>query len=136
MQRRTVQDDLSDVGAAIAWADDLARKAGIPEQARLDLQVCLEEALANLIIHGRASGAGKNVAIEIDATAERIEARVFDTCVPFDAARAPLPSRDAHGIGGNGLKLLRAFATRLAYESDGDRNILTIVLDAAIDARA
>jgi serine phosphatase RsbU (regulator of sigma subunit)/anti-sigma regulatory factor (Ser/Thr protein kinase) len=127
MRRRRVENDLKEVGPAVLWADDLASKAGIGEDTRYGMQVCLEEALTNLIVHGHAPGGPKAIAVSFRANGDDAWLSVSDDCAPFDVARAAaaLPDRPPAGrIGGNGLRLLRNFASVLTYRSVGGRNTL------------
>ena len=55
MERREVQEDLADVDRVVAWADALAAARGLDDHVRYAIQVCLEEGLANLIVHGRTA---------------------------------------------------------------------------------
>jgi anti-sigma regulatory factor (Ser/Thr protein kinase) len=62
---------------------------------------------------------------------------VGDRCRPFDAARAAVPEAPAPGRlfeGGQGLRLLHAFASELGYESEGGENRLTMVFRPASSA--
>jgi anti-sigma regulatory factor (Ser/Thr protein kinase) len=130
MCRRAVRDDLADVGPAIEWAGRLA--AALDPDVRFAVEVCLEEGLANLILHGRAPKGEKDIVLAFtgDALGARIE--ISDRCAPFDVAQAA-PVADADDPlreGGRGLMLLRAFASELSYETQGGRNRLTLTFRA------
>lgn len=127
MARCSVDNDLKAVGPAVLWADDLAAAAGIADDARYAIQVCLEEALSNLILHATAPDGRKR--ITVDFVSEGGEARliVCDSCVPFNVvgAVASLPAHHPRDqIGGNGLRLIRDFATAVSYRSSDGQNTL------------
>jgi len=122
MYRRTVAEDLADVGAAIAWADGLAAEHGLSDDVRYAIQLCLEEALANLIQHGKPSAESKDLAIAIGIDAPNASVTVGDACVPFDPTR-PRPHENAE-IGGRGLLLMQSFARGITYRRAGARNEL------------
>ncbi|MDX2274996.1 MAG: ATP-binding protein [Hyphomonadaceae bacterium] len=127
MRRRSVANDLAEVGKAVAWADAIALEAGVSDRVRQDLQVCLEEALANLIMHGRADG-DKAIAFKVRANPAGVELRIFDRCAPFDVTKAELRQLEAGRSGGAGLRLLRGLASELRYGSLWGRNKLTVIL--------
>ncbi len=129
MHRRPVRDDLSDVSDAMGWADAIAAEAGLGERVRHDLQVCLEEALSNLVIHAHAAGE-KDIALELLADGGNALVQISDRCAPFDVATAPLPRPDAARTGGAGLRLLRTFAGALHYAREDDRNVLRLTVHA------
>jgi anti-sigma regulatory factor (Ser/Thr protein kinase) len=135
--RRAVDDDLRAIGGAVAWARDLAAKAGVPADVVYAMEVGLEEALANLILHGRTDGGPKAITLGFHARAGDAVAVISDCCRPFDAATAAVPAaptREDMVEGGQGLRLLRAFAAEVVYESDGDGNHLTLVFRPASPA--
>jgi anti-sigma regulatory factor (Ser/Thr protein kinase) len=117
------------VGSAIEWADDITVRAGAPERVRQDFQVCLEEALANLIMHGKAA-AEKEIGLTLIANESGVEAYISDRCVPFDVTTAHIPKADAARTGGVGMRLLRTFASELSYESGATGNMLRLTLRA------
>jgi anti-sigma regulatory factor (Ser/Thr protein kinase) len=124
-----VADDLSDVRSATAWVTQRVTEAGIAEDVRFNIELCVEEALANLIEHGRAADDGKNIAIGVTVDPDGATIVVTDRCVPFDSKTAPSPARpsasDMHE-GGQGLRLMRAFASELTYRSSDGGNELTM----------
>ncbi len=129
MQRRPVADDLSDVRGATAWVSREVAQAGLAEDVLFNIEVCVEEALANLIEHGRTIHGDKDIAICFDSDPQGATILVTDRCIPFDAAEAPSPrppsAQDMHA-GGQGLRLMRAFASELTYRTTEGRNELTM----------
>jgi serine/threonine-protein kinase RsbW len=127
MRLRAVADDLSDVSGATAWVARQLAEANLAEDARYNIEVCVEEALANLIEHARPLGNDKDIAVCVDAGRDGATVVVTDRCVPFDSTRAPPPPPpDAGHVGGRGLRLMRAFSSELAYRTADGRNELTM----------
>ena len=122
---RAVSNDLSDVGHAIEWAGDLVSGAGLSADVRFNIEVCLEEALANLILHGEATDGRKDIALAVSADETGASIVITDRCAPFDVEHE-IPSHDDLQEGGRGLRLLRAFASELSYASKDDGNALTL----------
>ena len=122
MYKRAVAEDLSDVGAAIAWADGLAAEHGLSDDVRYAIQLCLEESLANLIQHGKLSADAKDIAVVVSFDAPNVSVIVSDACVPFDPTKTQ-PHENPE-IGGRGLLLMQSFARDIAYRHVGARNEL------------
>jgi serine phosphatase RsbU (regulator of sigma subunit)/anti-sigma regulatory factor (Ser/Thr protein kinase) len=125
-----VADDIRAVSAAADWVDARIGDAGLSGERWHDLHVCLEEALANLILHAKASGDGKDLRIEVASALGVVTLVVRDRCVPFDltsnsAFDPAAQPRDR--IGGQGVRLLRALASALHYQSAPDGNELTML---------
>lgn len=128
MKRRAVRDDLSEVSPAVAWVEAEAAAAGLSADVRNALQVCVEEALVNLILHGRAQGE-KDIAVGVMAGAAGATVAISDRCAPFDVSREAAPAGPTAADmreGGMGLRLIRSFASELSYASAGGRNTLTM----------
>ena len=90
------------------------------------LQLCLEEAVANVIMYGATDGEFK-IAIELERLGGTLVARIEDNGLSFDPTQVPLPStlKDAK-IGDLGIHLVRSFASRMDYERQYGRNRLTL----------
>jgi anti-sigma regulatory factor (Ser/Thr protein kinase) len=127
MRRRAVADDLSDVSGATAWVAGQLAEANLAEDVRYNIEVCVEEALANLVEHARPAGDSKDIAVCVDADRDGATIVVTDRCVAFDSTRAPPPPElGTNQVGGRGLRLLRALSSDLAYHTHDGGNELTM----------
>jgi serine/threonine-protein kinase RsbW len=128
MDRREVVEDLTSVDPLVAWADALAEARGLDDHVRYAIQVCLEEGLANLIIHGKALPGAKAIIVTFDAAPPGATVTISDACAPFDVTKAAEPDADMADmpLGGLGLPLLRSFAATITYGQNGGRNVLTL----------
>jgi anti-sigma regulatory factor (Ser/Thr protein kinase) len=130
MRRRPVADDIGAVAGAVRWAGELAAMSGLSEDIRYGVEVCLEEALVNLVCHGRSRNGGKDIVASFRAEPPGARLVLSDRCLPFDSAGEPLPDKptsEVLTVGGQGLRLLRAFCTGISYRSTPDGNELTLV---------
>ena len=124
---RAVRDDLADVGPAIEWAGAFVDQAGLSPDVRFAVDLSLEEALANLIMHGQCPGPEKDIVLTIATDTHGATITVTDRCAPFDVTQQrPVEDESGLSVGGRGLRLLRAFTGELDYAAGGDRNVLTM----------
>jgi serine/threonine-protein kinase RsbW len=127
-----VADDLTDASAATAWVGRQVAATDLAEDVRYNIEVCVEEALANLVEHARPLRGGKDIAVSVTVDGDGATIAVTDRCVPFDSAQAaPTPAPEAGQVGalqvgGRGLRLMRAFASELTYRTTEGRNELTM----------
>ena len=133
MDRRDVHEDLADVDRVVAWAEELAAGHGLDDHVRYAIQVCLEEGLANLVVHGQAVDGAKAIAVTFEAAPPGATVTISDACVPFDVTREEEPAADMADmpLGGLGLRLLRSFAAAMTYGQVGPRNVLTLTFAPA-----
>jgi anti-sigma regulatory factor (Ser/Thr protein kinase) len=136
--RLTLQSQLEDLKSVWPWVEKLARRYSIPPDTEFAIQLCLEEALSNIIRHGYRGRA--NQSITVVCTVERASSGVreliftiddqappFDPFAPSEAAPAPAPATLADlEPGGQGIRLIRKFATRLNYQQLPNGNRLTL----------
>lgn len=122
--------DLAEIRKVAAAIDDAGRASGFSDSSIGELQLAVEEALANTIVHGYR-GAPGDVAIAIRAAPREVSVRLEDDAPPFDPFTAPDPDRgsDLEGrpIGGLGVFLIREMTDEVAYRYEGGRNVLTLV---------
>lgn len=125
--RYTVGDTLADVGPVVLAADRDAGLAGVDDERRNALQVCLEEALANLAMHGQARGASKDITVDLAVLPNgQVTMTVCDSCVAFSPIPAPQKPPESDSPGGRGIRLLHAFSQNVRYWTEGERNFLEI----------
>ncbi len=125
-----------DISAASAWLTEQCEVHRVPaaQQARLDL--CLNEALANVIFHGgdALSAARIRIQFHADLGSTRCDAAVTvsDPGKPFDPLHAPIKPRptslETAEPGGHGLLMLRKFSDRLEYYYADAQNHLTFAV--------
>jgi anti-sigma regulatory factor (Ser/Thr protein kinase) len=118
------------------FVEQFAAGAGLRAQVSYALQLCLEEATANAVRHGAPAGGGSlpPVLLELRAEAGRVVATIRDHGLAFDPLRAPAPVSPATVAdavpGGLGIHLMRQFCRDIAYEREGDTNLLTLSFPA------
>jgi anti-sigma regulatory factor (Ser/Thr protein kinase) len=127
MTVRPVKDDLRDVARAIAWVGEILDAAGLHADIRFAVDLGLEEALANLIMHGVCPCGEKDICVDVSASQEEALVIITDACEPFDVTD-PANETEPEGWdpGGRGLRLLRAAVSDLAYATTDGRNVLTL----------
>ena len=128
MFRRSVGETLHDVDGAVRWADEVGSRQGLSKATCYAIQVCLEEALANLVLHARAANASKDIVVDLKIESADATITITDDCVPFDISCLPPLRLQDMRVGGNGLRLLHDFSNGLTYQRTGERNELTIII--------
>ena len=125
-----IRADLDEIPRVTAVLDRIMRERGFARDAILDLQLAVEEVVANAIIHGYRGEAG-DVAIIIHATDRVVEVRIMDRAPPFNPLSLPEPDRKSdltdRQIGGLGIYLVRHVVDDITYRYAGGKNILTVV---------
>lgn len=121
---------LPELPALMTWVQKLAAGADWPASLACALELCVEEAVANTIMHGSPSGAPE-VIVSVREQEATIVVRIEDDGSPFDPTAVPPPreatSLDAIGIGGLGVHLMRKFSQSMQYARADGRNCLTLI---------
>jgi serine/threonine-protein kinase RsbW len=127
---------LSDIARLHAWIDDLSSRHAIPENNLFAISICLEEALANVILHGYAGAQDRSILVRF--TIPRTGYFVFiieDEAPRFNPLEAPeMPPLDPQQeirVGGQGIRFLRRFADTIKYEPTANGNRLSIGFSSA-----
>ena len=135
--RLTLRSRLEDLALVVPWLDTLTAKYAIPGDTRFRIDLCLEEAISNIVRHGY--GGQPDHAITIDFS---IDVRTGLTFTVVDNAPHFAPNEQAEPVpapqtledvtpGGLGIQLMEKFATTLRYEQLPDGNRLTLGFDLA-----
>ncbi len=125
-----LDSDLAAMASLPEWVDALAARHGLPDKVRFDARLCLEESISNSIRHGYGGIPGSPGRVSFAARAEggwtftvEDDAPHFN---PLDQPALPPISPDSLVIGGQGIRLMRAFSSSLAYEATPTGNRLLI----------
>jgi serine/threonine-protein kinase RsbW len=108
------------------WLDEQESALPIPDGVAYAVRLCLEEAVANLVLHTPATS---DIAVDLAWQGDVMVAAVEDHGPPFDPRTVPAPARPASLDdalpGGLGIMLMRSFASDIDYETASGRNRLT-----------
>jgi serine/threonine-protein kinase RsbW len=126
--RLVLHGELAELDRLTSWIERWAEQS-VPPDTMFALQLCLEEAVANIIMHGRANEDRAEIAIELEHDGETLRARVEDAGERFDPTEFQPPSRAASleqaKVGDLGIHLMRSFASGIHYERRDHRNRCT-----------
>jgi anti-sigma regulatory factor (Ser/Thr protein kinase) len=127
--RLVLHNDLAELKRLAAWIEVWARQ-GVSSDVSFAVQLCLEEAVANVIMYGGVSDSRLKIVIEIERNGTTLVARVVDNGRQFDPTQAPPPSMPTSlvkaKIGDLGIHLMRSFASGMHYERRDGCNRLTL----------
>jgi anti-sigma regulatory factor (Ser/Thr protein kinase) len=125
---------LSEQGRVWQWVEAIADRRQLSPETRFAVHLCLEEALANTVIHGYRSQAGNPIRLNVIAKVGQLIFEVEDRADPFvpptesaSDPSGPAPDLETLVPGGNGIRLMRQFASAVVYEPLPCGNRLTLV---------
>jgi anti-sigma regulatory factor (Ser/Thr protein kinase) len=130
--RLLLRSQLSDLAQLPPWIESLASRHSIPENVEYAIDLCLEEAVSNIIRHGYGNNAAGSVLVRFTMPGPDLFVfTIEDEAQPFNPLNAPPPAPCAQvRVGGQGIHFLRRFADDLGYEPMPSGNRLKIVFSA------
>jgi serine/threonine-protein kinase RsbW len=122
----------AEVRRASEWLSQQAGHMRIPATQTQRLDLCLNEALANVLTHGGPGVFTAPVHIQLErleaSTGDEAGVTVIDAGHPFDPSTATIGPRpgslDEAEPGGLGLLMIRSYADDLHYRHEAGRNRL------------
>ncbi len=120
---------LADIGQLV---EDACQRAGLDDAARGDVQLAVDEACTNAIVHGLEQDTAKSFRLTIEDHPGEIHVRLTERGKPFDYnsvkepdPNAPLEERE---IGGLGIFFVKQLMDEVDFyiEENGDK-ILTMI---------
>jgi anti-sigma regulatory factor (Ser/Thr protein kinase) len=131
--RLVLRAHLSEIERPPAWIERIAGRAGLATETTFALQLCVEEAIANIIMY---SGAPEEARISVDLMLDsgRVVVVIEDGGRPFDPTGLPPRVKPASlhesRIGELGVHLMRQYSSSMRYRRLDGRNRLTLTFDA------
>jgi serine/threonine-protein kinase RsbW len=116
----------TDISALDDWIERIGAGWRVPADVRFRGRVCVAEIAANLMEHGRVRGEGDRMTVTLRADGTGFEIEVSDGGLAFDPTGPSHGTPAREGLGGRGLRLLRAYAAAMSYRRDGGHNILRV----------
>jgi serine/threonine-protein kinase RsbW len=128
-KRLLLHRDLAELARLAIWLEGWAMRDLSPELS-FAIQVCLEEAVANIIMYSATTDDRLEIVIEVERRDQSLVAQIEDNGSAFDPTqvpRPPVPTSLAEAKVGNlGIHLMRSFASGMHYERRDSRNRLTM----------
>ena len=113
-----------------AFVEETGQGLGLDETAIYALQLAVDEACTNIIMHAYDTQGG-HIKVQIKSVGDWVEVVIRDWGEAFDPELVPSPDVDApleeRRLGGMGLFLMQQMMDRVDFEfSDRDGNTLTM----------
>jgi serine/threonine-protein kinase RsbW len=128
-RRLLLHRDLAELERLAVWIDGWAMR-DLSASLSFAVQVCLEEAVANIIMYSTTKDDRLEIVVEVEREDQILVARIDDNGSVFDPTqfqRPPVPASLAEAnIGNVGIHLMRSFASGMHYERRDSRNRLTM----------
>lgn len=130
--RLLLRSQLCELAQLPPWVESLASRHSIPENVEYAINLCLEEAVSNVIRHGYGDNTRGSVVVRFTMSGpDTFVFTIEDEAQPFNPLNAPTPDPCAEvRVGGQGIHFLRRFADGLGYELMPNGNRLKIVFSA------
>jgi anti-sigma regulatory factor (Ser/Thr protein kinase) len=126
--RLLLRKDVAELERLAGWIEGFTRQ-GTSSDVSFAVQLCLEEAVANIIMYGGAKDNPLEITVELERNGTTLVARIEDNGRQFDPTRAPPPapaaSLEEAKVGDLGIHLMRSFASGMDYERRDGLNRLT-----------
>jgi anti-sigma regulatory factor (Ser/Thr protein kinase) len=128
METRGFRPTPDGIAAMDSWIEGVGERWGVDDRTLFRARVCVSELANNIVEHGRIRADADEIRLELRRMKPGLEIEISDPGVAFDPVAAPPAEFDSDGIGGRGLRLVRAYARALSYRRNQDRNIVTLQL--------
>lgn len=130
-QQVAVRSDLAELERLCRIGTALGQQAGLSDDDLLALELSLEEAVANIMMHGHVPDDGEHIVVTFAPQSRALVVKIEDDGPPFDPTALPPheapASLEEAPIGGLGVKLMRKLSAGMSYQRIGGRNQLTLV---------
>ena len=127
--RLLLHRDLAELERLAVWIEGWAMRE-LSANLSFAVQVCLEEAVANIMMYSAAKDAPLTIIVEVERRDQTLVARIEDNGSAFDPTQVPRPpvptSLTQAKVGNLGIHLMRSFASGMHYERRDSRNRLTM----------
>lgn len=135
MERRlTLSPEIAEATRLNAWLDEVFADAAVPASVADDMRLCLNEAVANVILYAFQPEDDPRIEVSLSSDARSAAAVVIDNGREFNPlereGREKLSDLEHDVIGGFGVQLIRQTASALDYQRVGGENRLRIVCGA------
>ena len=128
----TVSAELSSLPGVLAYITDALQALGLSPKAVQEMELAVDEAVTNIVLHGYAGTEGwVRLSCELADEGAGVVVVIEDTAPPFDPTAAPSPDlegdADERPIGGLGVHFIRTMTDEMTYECRDGINVLKLL---------
>jgi serine/threonine-protein kinase RsbW len=122
----TLDSTLESVARGSEWARELARHCGLSEKHVGALDLCINELVANVVMHSYRGEPGE-IRLDLDLAPDAAILTITDSGPAFDPLSVASPEKPASiedaKIGGYGIHLVRCSTDACVYRRRDGRNV-------------
>lgn len=128
-----VFEDISKIAGLPTIVESLAEELHLSSDVQFNINLALEEALANIFSYAYPENESKEAILQIKQYENQLFFILTDSGVEFDPTKEDdvditLPAEERK-IGGLGIFLIKNIMNHVSYQRIDDKNILTMELD-------
>ena len=108
-----------------------ARQHAVPERKLHEVQLALEEHLANIVRYAYDDGREHEIKVVVSLAAPELQIQIEDDGCPFNPLEHPAPDLtlplEKKPVGGLGIHMMKKSLDGVEYRWDNDRNVLRMI---------
>jgi anti-sigma regulatory factor (Ser/Thr protein kinase) len=136
-ERLSLRGDISQTAQVPSWIKRLSATYGIPEKVQFASDLCLEEIVSNIILHGYGGVTKVEILVRFTNPGPGCFVFIVEDGAPHfnpleQPARPALTPNEDTRVGGHGIRLVREFADALDYERLPAGNRLKMVFSSGV----
>jgi sigma-B regulation protein RsbU (phosphoserine phosphatase) len=125
--RLDIESRIEELARGRAWLESWCASQGVAEEAAQDLDLALDEVVANIVHHGYGPGARAGIVLRLLLLDDVVRLEVSDRAPAFNPLDSTDPGpRSAEGAGGLGVHLVCKLMDRVEYVRENGENRLVL----------
>jgi phosphoserine phosphatase RsbU/P len=128
--RLVLRNEFQELKRLATWIEDAVQRSALDPTTAFAVQLCVDEAVANIVMHGRGDTKASQIVITMKPAGDEVVLQIEDDGPPFDPTTIAAPERsdklETVRIGGLGVHLMRQFSASMRYARVADRNSLRL----------
>lgn len=127
--RLVLRNEFDELNRLASWIEDAVRRYSLNATTSFAVQLCVDEAAANIITHNKDERASR-IVVTLQRQQDEFVVLIEDDGPPFDPTGVPPPqpgtTLETTKIGGLGVHLIRRFSASMQYGRIGEENSLRL----------
>ncbi|MDZ4801898.1 MAG: ATP-binding protein [Bryobacteraceae bacterium] len=128
--RLVIQNNLAAIDQLAEFFNGIGAEQNWSADELFDINLCVEEAVVNVIVHGYEDNAEHQIEVTADYGATAVTITIVDDGIPYNPLKAKganiYAAPEERTPGGLGVHLVRALMHTLTYSRDNGRNRLSM----------